>query len=203
MPRNAYLDARSGDTPPDLQLDLLVDGELPEHPRRELLASFDRQPAQWRILALRFLQRQTEKQSVRALMAGGSLLPVAIAPPAPPARRPIIGRVGWRRITAVAAGLLIAVSSALVTFVAVRPAATGTASPAHAEFQTALPGDLLASDRPVPVSVSVVPAAADASIFPSGNADNRRAAKTTVLVQPDGSGGYMVIPVSLSKATVY
>jgi anti-sigma factor RsiW len=196
---NAYTD----DLPLDLRLDLLVDGELPEPRRRELLQSLDRQPAQWRTLALRFLQQQTEKQSVRALMAGGNLMPVEITPLLPPARRSIIGRIGWRRITATAAGLLIAVTSVIITLVAVRPSATGPVSQANAEFHTALPGGLVASDHAVPVSVSIVPAAANASIFPNNYGDNRRAAKTTVVVQPDGNGGYMVIPVSMSKATVY
>ena len=208
MPQYACSDdaARPDDTPLDLRLDLLVDGELPEPRRRELLRSLDRRPAAWRTLALRFLQHQTEKQSVRALMAGGSLVPVDIAPPSARARRPIIGRVGWLRITGVAAGLLIAFTSALVTLLLVRTGGVGGGgpiSPAHAEFHTALPGDLLASDRALPVSVSVVPAADNTPIFPGTSYDNRRASKTTVLVQPDGNGGYMVIPVSMSKATVY
>jgi len=207
MAQNAYLDdaAHAGDMPLDLRLDLLVDGELPEPRRHELLLSLERQPAQWRTVALRFLQRQTEKESVRALMAGGNLVPVEIAPVAPAARGAIIGRMGWRRIAAVAAGLLIAVTSVAVTLVAVRSGAVGGGSGAQArgEFRMTLPGDLVASDHALPVSVSVVPAADNTSIFPSNSGDNRRASKTTVVVQPDGNGGYMVVPVSMSKATVY
>ena len=81
MPQNAFLpaDQLPADAPLDLQLDLLVDGELPEARRRTLLVSLDRAPDQWRGLAIRFLQQQTEKQSIRALMNGGKLVPVAIA----------------------------------------------------------------------------------------------------------------------------
>jgi hypothetical protein len=198
MPQNAYID----ELPLDLQLDLLVDGELAEPRRRALLAALDGQPGRWRAVGLRFLQHQTEKQTVGALMAGGRLVPVADAAPAAAARGPIIGRIGWRRITTVAAGLLIAASSALVTLVAVRPSGTPSAAPT-AEFHATLPAELVESDRAVPVSVPVVTAGENAAIFPVSSGENRRSARTTILVQPDGNDGYMVIPVNLSRTQVY
>jgi hypothetical protein len=196
MPQHSPAD----DLPLDLRLDLLVDGELPENPRRELLIALEHPPDQWRAVALRFLQRQTEKQSVHALMAGGNLIPVPLAPPV---RRPFIGRVGWYRITMTAAGLLIAVTSALVTLVAVRTPGVSPVVRSRAEFRTNLPADLVAADRAVPVSVQVVPAGDNPTLFPISSVDKPRPTKTTILVQPDGNGSYMVIPVSMSKTQVY
>ena len=40
-------------------------------------------------------------------------------------------------------------------------------------------------------------------IFPASLRDNNRASKTTLIVQPDGKGGFMVIPVSMTKSPVY
>jgi hypothetical protein len=197
MAQNAYID----DVPTDLLLDLLVDGELPEQRRRALLVSLDGQPEQWRDLALRFLQQQTEKQTVQALVAGGNLVPVADARKAP-VRRPILGRVGWQRLTAIAAGLFIAASSALVTLVAVRtPSNPAVAAPT--EFVATVPPEAVASDRPLSVSVPVVPASDNTAIFQVNRSGDRRATRTTILVQPDGNDGYMVIPVSMSRAQIY
>lgn len=199
MAANAYTDA--DDLPRELQVDLLVDGELPEARRRTLLASLDQEPGQWRTVALRFLQQQTEKESVRALMAGGRVVPEAVAIAPARDRRAVIGRVGWQWMSAVAAGLLIAAISATITLLVVRPPGGATAGPV-AEFKMALPGDLVASDRAIPVSVPMVRAADSATIFPTSN-EMRNPGKTTVVVQPDGNGGYMVIPVNMSKATIY
>ncbi len=196
MPQNAYTD----DLPVELQLDLLVDGELAEARRRDLLVSLDERPAGWRALALRFLQQQTEKQSVRALMAGGKLVPVEN----PQAHRPIIGRIGWYRLTAVAAGLFIAAGTALVTLVVVKPLGVAPTPSLAAEFHTALPADVIASPSAVPVSVPVVPIGDNAMLLPTARPDNNgRASKDTILIQYDGKGGYMVIPVSTSKTPVY
>ena len=65
--------------PLDLRMDLLVDGELPEEDRRAFLRQLDHaEPGCWRDLAIRFLQRQTEKETAHALMAGGRLVPVEL-----------------------------------------------------------------------------------------------------------------------------
>jgi hypothetical protein len=198
MPQNAYTD----DLPLDLQMDLLVDGELPEPRRRALLASLDGQPGQWRAVALRFLQHQTEKQTVSALMAGGQLIPATVAPQAARTGRSVIGRIGWRRLSAVAAGLLIAVTSALLTMVIVRPAEPLTAG-AVGEYQTTLPADVVASDQSVEVSMPVVRADDNAPIFPVSMPDNRGPTRTTILVRPNGKDSYMLIPVNTSYTAIY
>jgi hypothetical protein len=194
--------------PVEMELDLLVDGELAEERRRALLLAVEREPARWRGVAMRFLQRQTEKESVRKLMAGGRLVPVEVMP-AVERKRAIIGRVGWKRVWAVAAGLLIAVMSATVTFVAMRSGTAGTpvgpvAVGTPAEYQTALPGDVMDAAGSVMVSVPVVPASADmpiVNVVPGSNFG--QPVRNTILVQPDGNNGYMVIPVSMSRRPVY
>ena len=101
--------------PLELQLDLLVDEELPEDRRRALLLELDRDAtgAAWRTLSLRFLERQVERRSVRDLIAGGRLLPVEEALANYRIPRSIWS--SWRGLGTVAAGLLIAVGSAMVT----------------------------------------------------------------------------------------
>lgn len=202
MPKNAYCAQPPDEMPVELQLDLLVDGELPESQRRMLLGRMDLEPGQWRDLAIRFLQQQTEKQSVKALMAGGRLVPVAEAPTV---RRAVIGRVGWFRLSAVAAGLMIAAGSALVTLMMVRPGGTvpGQMMASHdaAEFETTLPADV--ASAALTVRVPMVPVADNALIFPAALPADKRPAKTSYVVQSDGKGGYVVIPVSMSKSPVY
>jgi hypothetical protein len=178
------------DAPLELRLDLLVDGELGEYQRTQLLSLLDREPEKWRTLAVRFLQRQTEKESVRKLMAGGTLLPAQ----ARPRQTWVIGRIGMRRFVATAAGLFIAAGSALVTLYATRaPARAG-------EFHTSLPAVAVESDRSVPVSVPIVKAADDSQFIPAAL---NRSTRNSFVVQPDGNGGAIVIPVSTVKAPVY
>src|SRR5262245_26067234 len=71
--------------PDDLQqLDRLVDGELSEPERRELLSRFDREPDGWRRLALAFLEAQSWQESARDRDAADSKSPVMLKPTAPP-----------------------------------------------------------------------------------------------------------------------
>lgn len=176
--------------PLELRLDLLVDGELGEYQRAELLRLLDREPQRWRELGVRFLQQQTEKQSVRKLMVGGNLVPVEVIPP----KRNVIGYVGMRRFAMTAAGLFIAVSSALVTLYVTRQPA------AHAgEFTTSLPPQATASDA-LDVTVRVIRAEEDTPIIPAALDKSTRA---SCVVQPDGKGGAIVIPVNTFQKVVY
>ncbi len=54
----------------DMQIDLLVDNELPESDRKALIEKCEKQNGCWRSLAIRFLERQTERRTVRDLIAG-------------------------------------------------------------------------------------------------------------------------------------
>jgi hypothetical protein len=201
MAANAYREIDSGDiTPLDLQLDLLVDGELPENQRRQVLLALDSPTefaAPWRTLALRFLQRQTEQQAVRQLMAGGNLVPVEFQGPKA-AHRHILGRIGPRPLLATAAGLLIAVTSAMITLYAVQ--STGTAL---AEVHTSLPPELTSTNEAVPVTVPVVRSPNDAMVMPVSTNTEGVPVKQTLIFQSDGRAGFIMIPVTTSRTKVY
>ncbi len=86
----------------DRMFDLLVDGELSEDQRRELLTQLDDTPDGWRRCAMSFLEAQTWRQDLGALATdatGESPEPRSVAP-----RRP--GRV-WTAL-AMAASFLLA-----------------------------------------------------------------------------------------------
>ncbi|NNM86991.1 MAG: hypothetical protein HKL95_00560 [Phycisphaerae bacterium] len=69
----------------DAELDLLVDAELPEERRRTLLQQIAAGRDGWKMLAIRFLQRQVEWQAVGNLLhapaAGSSRRPSALVKP--------------------------------------------------------------------------------------------------------------------------
>src|SRR5262245_29120714 len=98
----------SGEAMPiDLQLDLLVDEELPEQQRRTLLLWLDSNPQRWRDLSIRFLQRQVENKSIRELLAAKTAgMPAVVKTAEMPRTR------ASRRYMAIAAGLLVAIGSA-------------------------------------------------------------------------------------------
>jgi hypothetical protein len=97
-------------------LDLLVDGELNDAERRELLLRLDRSPDGWRRCAAAFLEAQAWRGEARALVAAepvhpqlGNTQPGRLTP-ASAVRRPSDGRVAvqiWLPL-ALAAGLLVA-----------------------------------------------------------------------------------------------
>jgi hypothetical protein len=69
----------------DNSFDRLVDGELSESERRQLLASLDREPEGWRRCALAFLEAQSWKKEIGALrqtVPAGSLKVASLAGPA-------------------------------------------------------------------------------------------------------------------------
>jgi len=183
-------------------LDLLVDGELPEDQRQTVLLAMERH-ATWRALALRFLQRQTEQETVRLLMTGGRVVPAELVPGAARRRSAILGRIGWMPAMATAAGVLIAVTSAFITLYVVRPGVKQASPQALAEFQTSLPQDVVSSDAAVPVSVPMVRTVDNAMLFPVSNQGDDALTRKTVIIQPNGQGGYIMIPVSTSKTKVY
>jgi hypothetical protein len=188
----------------DLKFDLLVDGELPDEQREKLLRAIDLQndpDGSWRVLALRFLQRQTEQQAVRRLMTGGNVVPVELVPQFD-LHRHILGRIRPLPLMAAAAGLLIAATSALVTFYAVRPPVTAR-SPAMAEFHTMIPAAVMSSDAAVPISVPMYHAADNAMLLPVSDESDTGMTRRSVIIQSDGGSGFIMIPVSTSKTKVY
>ncbi len=89
-------------------LDLLVDGELPDAQRRDLLTSLDRVPEGWRACALAFLEAQCLKQACGAVIREQVTLS---PPPATPRRLSRARRILTNGIIAfaVAASFLMAV----------------------------------------------------------------------------------------------
>ncbi|MCR4410984.1 MAG: hypothetical protein NUV77_01005, partial [Thermoguttaceae bacterium] len=89
-------------------LDALVDGELPEPQRRELLERLDRLPGGWRACALAFLEAQCWKESLRARPLPG---------PRPAEVRPVRLRrrrsMGVGTLLATAASFLVALGLGL------------------------------------------------------------------------------------------
>jgi hypothetical protein len=70
MSANQYSAGQPSGMPSDeAELDALVDDELDDDRRRAFLQKMDREPAGWRRVALRFLQRQVERRVVRDLMS--------------------------------------------------------------------------------------------------------------------------------------
>ncbi len=90
-------------------LDRLVDGELSQHDRRELLAALDDEPGAWRRCALAFL----EAQSWRWQMAQVAAEPLVVQMSQPANRAPgesaAQHRASWGAWLAIAAALFVAV----------------------------------------------------------------------------------------------
>jgi len=93
----------------DARFDRLVDGELSEAERRDLLARLDDEPGGWRRCALAFLEAQCWKQTAKALIAASPPAAAAsVAAPSPPILRRGTPRGRWTAATALAASLLLA-----------------------------------------------------------------------------------------------
>ena len=90
-------------------LDRLVDGELGQEERRELLASLDDEPGAWRRCALAFLEAQTWCWQLSQL-AGEPILAQASSGPVAVGTSPSTGRTTsfWGKYLAIAAGLIVA-----------------------------------------------------------------------------------------------
>lgn len=90
------------------QLDLLVDGALPEGERRELLARLERQPDGWRRLALAFLEAQTWGEAARAEAQDDARASRAVRPAESPAERTPNWKLWVGTPLAMAASFLVA-----------------------------------------------------------------------------------------------
>ena len=189
--------------PLELQLDLLVDEELPEERRAAVLREMERAPGTWRKLAVRFLERQAERKAARQLIDGGSL--VLREPEAGVYKFPgAMGRFLTRgRMLAVAASLLVGAASASITwYVAGRgeagPVAGGAAGTAVATVS--LPGKALGMDKEMSVEVPVVKSqnesTGDSLFMWTPLEDANAPARRSLVIQPDGNGQAIVVPVN-------
>jgi len=167
----------------DEQLDLLVDEELPEQQRQELLLWLDANPRRWRDLSIRFLQQQVENKAIGELLAAktGARTSVDL--------RSTAKQWNTGRYLAMAAGLLVmAISAMLVVYFAGKSGGGGPEV-----ITTSLPGSLWdvkgAQNVRVPVTTSDVPV-----LFPT-NASHQ-AQRRTIVITPEGSGNALIIPVT-------
>lgn len=101
------------------QLDLLVDGEMNEQERRELLLSFDREPDAWRRCALAFLEAQSWRTEMGRLVDDPVNVASDIRPATAPGPAGVVGqRFAWPKMGAMfalAASLALAFSLGLAT----------------------------------------------------------------------------------------
>ena len=99
---------------PDHEIDALVDNELAEALRRELLFRLEQQPDQWRRVALAFL----EAQSFAASLTPSTCEPALIVTPRKEvAQQPIslLRRYSWKNLAVLAACMLMAFLLGLAT----------------------------------------------------------------------------------------
>lgn len=102
----------------DRELDHLVDGELKDAERRELLARIDAEPGAWRRCALAFLEAQAWRGDLKAVAR-----PPRVEPAAPPVIAPRAGRLRSRLPAVLAVAACFAMAFGLG--VLVRPAWRG------------------------------------------------------------------------------
>jgi anti-sigma factor RsiW len=96
----------------DDQLDRLVDGELSEPQRREVLSGLDREPEAWRRCALAFLEGQSLRAAMRSMLSTASDQALSSRPTPSSARRPAwLARHATLLATAASFTLALVVSS--------------------------------------------------------------------------------------------
>ena len=101
----------NGNTPlnVDILLDRLVDGELSRDEKRQLLASFDERPENWRRCAMAFLEAQAWREEMKQVARGLTAEAVTAKSPAAPSK--LTERSRWSSPAvwfATAASLLVA-----------------------------------------------------------------------------------------------
>jgi hypothetical protein len=192
--------------PVELQMDLLVDGELTESQRRVLLRRMEELGSHaavgWRELALRFLERQAEKETVGKLMAGGRIVPVEFV-------EPIHKPTTWRRLLSpvplgMAAGLMTAVTSALVTLYVMggNGAARGTAI----EFEALLPSEALGGAEGIAVRLPLVTQRnpdGGLPMLPFSSEESYGIRQRSLVIQPGVDGRPVAYPVNTMMMQVH
>jgi hypothetical protein len=166
----------------DLDFDLLVDGELGDQSRGELLARLDRVPGGWRRCALAFLEAQSWTQDLRAIRQESPA--TAQAPRPAPQRGAKQSRLGV--VLAMAASFLIALG--LGAYFRGFWSRTETWSRTDAMSRT----DTIASPAPMAVAVSSAPQSGP--VVPPGPVDSAGHVspeiwQTVALPVADGAGG--------------
>jgi hypothetical protein len=186
----------------DLYLDLLVDDELPEEKRAEVLRGMT--DGEWRELSLRFLQRQVEKKSVRQLMAGE-----AKRREQQKEQPEVAGRIGsgwWTGATKLAAAIAITAGAVGITAYMMRhsgvgegtgPVAKGTGE--QEVVAVKLPGGVTGDEKgvelPVPVTVRTDGISSDMFL----PAEGERGTKQSLVIIRQSDDKAIAVPVSMTN----
>jgi len=138
----------------DQRFDLLVDGELPESDRRNLLMTLDDLPGGWRRCALAFLEAQSWKAELGAIREEST----GQTPPARAIRRRGFPGGTWGTLLAVAASFLIALGLGLVLPEVWRPGGVPGPSPTQVAVQPQRPSlPAPQTDEPQPPTSPALP----------------------------------------------
>jgi hypothetical protein len=182
----------------DLQLDLLVDDELPEAQRAPVLRALDATPGRWRELAIRFMQRQVERKAIRQMIEqrGAGERKPARSLPFP--REPIHH---WR---VAAAFIITAGLAASAAFYYSRNTVPSSESQVSSLMVTVPSGPLTGSlgstpadshmNLPVAVTPTDVP-----DIGRMLREARQRGEESHLIVTPNGQNGAVVFPVTTVK----
>jgi hypothetical protein len=183
----------------EMKLEMLVDDELPEQDRAAMLRGMSE--AEWKELSLRFLQRQVERKGVRQLIDAGSVYPEDRIPAALPFRK----KESRKWAYGIAAGLMIAVASAAITFLAMRGDNRDSGVIANVGGDTlvtvAMPAAVLPDGKSREVSVEVtnlsneiIPAA-----FMTGGGPGT---ENSVVIKKIDGNRVIAVPVSTKKVNI-
>jgi hypothetical protein len=186
----------------DLYLDLLVDDELPEEKRAEVLRGMT--DGEWRELSLRFLQRQVEKKSVRELMAGEARRREQfIETPA------VAGRIGggwWTGATKLAAVIAITAGAVGITAFVMRhsegggvggPVAQGSGE--REMVAVKLPGDVTGDAKGVELQVPVLAHTDGITSDMLLPAEGERGTKQSLVIIRQSDDKAIAVPVSMTN----
>jgi hypothetical protein len=193
-----------GSQEPEMAMDLLVDDELPEDRRRELLKAIEQMPGGWRALSLHFLSRQVERRAVREVLSGGQA-----------GRKATLYRIDWVRVAAMvmitaglfgAAGLYLGRGGITPT----HPMATGGGSTQVASTQSpqVKNGTIQYITPGLPPGFGTqLPETGGTPTFNASNVRTTAYSEANhIVLVPEGPGNvmaYPVVPVNGKQQTIY
>ena len=182
----------------DLQLDLLVDDELPETQRTQVLRAMDAAPGRWRALAIRFMQRQVERTAIRQVMGQNTLQrDNAKTPGTLPFPAKAVHQFRMAAAFIVTAGL----AAIIALYVQHRQgAATVDQPPQAASLSINVPSQPLTGSNVIEKDINL-----PVSVLPSQAPDLRRMVNDTplqngesrhVVIAPNGNNSAVIFPVT-------
>ena len=194
-PSSELWDGLPDDLKLEMMLEMLVDDELPEGQRANLLRSLDSMPQQWRTLAIRFLERQTEHASVKEFIrrsSAASAAPAGIIYKFPASKS--------RHAARIAAGLiLLAGLSGVMVIMMARKQPTSTPIASNNEV-VRMPGAMMGTVNNADVPVTLVNTKDVPSSVLQGTLGNN--SSRTVYIVPHGPDRAVIVPVTTAKEEI-